>query len=417
MTRTAGTPAALALWLCAAATSALAPGAAFAQAAQSPVLNGQVTLGDVMATNTLHVENADAGATAQATAVGNVASAIGQDGDLSFTSSQRYGQGYMGANSSAVVDGSAGPLLTNQASATGNTATAGTCCGLTSGATTQAVDADATVYAQTFSQTGALSGQVSADASAIGNTQGWESANGAISAASTQTQAGHVQADNGASIQGGTQGEGGYSATAVSNDVSATATNASAVDLRTDQTMSGDETRAELNVSQLGGDQVITQATATGNNVSVIADGGAAALTDVQTNAGAVTAQSDLALDSWNSASSNAYGVGNSAILSNAGPSTAIDNTQTNTGAVTVGASFDGRTGGEAQVAATAVGNAVSAYACATCQGGVGATNSQTSNGPIHATASFTAGAVGAAYGGASAIGNTATFQVRSPGG
>ena len=70
------------------------------------MLNGQVTLGDVMATNTLHVENADAGATAQATAVGNVASAIGQDGDLSFTSSQRYGQGYMGANSSAVVDGS-----------------------------------------------------------------------------------------------------------------------------------------------------------------------------------------------------------------------------------------------------------------------------------------------------------------------
>ncbi len=418
MIRTAGTRTGRTLRPCTAATSLLllalaAASGAWAQDGGSSVLNGQVTLGDVMSTQSLHVESADEGANGQAVAIGNTATAIGQDGPLAFTSTQRYGAGALAANSSVVTDGGAGPLLNNVASATGNTATAGTCCGATTGTTSQTVDPGATVYAQTFSQTGALSAQASADATAIGNTQGWEAANGSVAVTSVQAQGGRVQADNGVSLKGGTSGLGGYSATAVSNDVTVAAT-ASPVSLTARQTVTGDLTRAAVDASQLGGDTVAAQATATGNNLSVATDGGAAAVNDVQANAGAVQAQSDLAVDSWNTASSVAYGVGNSAILTNQGPATSMTNDQTNTGAVTVGASFDGRTGGDATLAATAVGNAVSAYACATCNGGVEATNRQTSSGPVRATATLTGGAIGSVTSAASAIGNTATFQVQS---
>lgn len=409
-TRTAGRAAGLSLWLCAAATSP-----ALAQA--SGALNGQVQLGDVIANQALHVESADTVAAGQAVALGNSATALGQDADLAFTSTQRVGEVLVNANSSVVVDRSAGPLLNNIASATGNSSTAGTCCGATTGAVTQTVDPGAVIYANAFSNAGEESKQASADATAIGNTHGWESANGSISASGTQTQSGRVSADNGVSLPGGTSGLGGYSATAVSNDASAAATGASSVDLRTAQTVDGEGTHADLQVTQDHGDTVVAQATTTGNNVTVQSDGGSASLTDVQVNGGETTAQSDLRLNGWNSASSGAYGVGNSALLDNTGYGTSISNDQTNTGAVTVGASLTGGSGAEGQVSATAVGNAVSAYACATCNGGVEATSRQVNSGAVHATSTFTAGAVGSAASAASAIGNTATFQVRSSGG
>lgn len=414
-TRTAGraTSALLSLWLCAAATSAPAQTDA-PQASQA--INGQVQLGDVIANQSLHVESADDQAAGEAVALGNTASAVGQNADLAFTSTQRVGEVLVNANSAVQVDKSAGDLLNNIASATGNTSTAGTCCGATTGSTSQTVDPGAVIYANGFSNAGALSAQASADSTAIGNTHGWESANGSVDASSSQAQGGKVSADNGVSLPVGTSGEGGYSATAVSNDVSATATNASSVALRTNQTVTGAGTHADVQATQDGGDTVLTQATATGNNVTVVADGGSAALTDAQANDAEVTAQSDLRLNGWNSASASAYGVGNSALMDNTGYGTSVANTQSNTGAVTVAASLTGGSGGEGQVAATAVGNAVSAYACATCNGGVEAKSTQVNSGAIHATSTFTAGAVGSAGSAASAIGNTAAFQVRSPG-
>ena len=367
----------------------------------------------MVANQTLHVESADEGLAGSAVVLGNTAGAIGQDAGLSFTSTQRNGNaGYIGANSTVIADGSAGAGLSNQASATGDTATAGTCCGATVGTTTQAVDAGVIVSANAYSQTGALTGQVTTDSTAVGSTQGWEAANGSISVASTQTQAGRVAADTGASIRGGAD-RGAYTATAISNDVTVQAT-ASPVDLTASQTTDATgATHAAVGVSQLGGDAVISQATATGNNLTVAADGGAAGVYTYQENGAPVEARSDLTVDGWNAAASNAYGVGDSAVLVNAGVSTGIVADQSNTAPVTVAASFTGGSGGVANVSATAVGNAVAAYACSAC-GGVEGRTTQVSSGPVRATATLTGGAIGSASSAASAVGNTATFQARS---
>ena len=90
---------------------------------------------------------------------------------------------------------------------------------------------------------------------------------------------------------------------------------------------------------------------------------------------------------------------------------------QTSLSPVTVTANLTGGAGGDAFVSATGVGNAVSGYACATCNGVVRSTSSQTNSGGVSVSSSVTAGAVTSAAGTASAVGNTATFVVQKTGG
>ena len=63
-------------------------------------------------------------------------------------------------------------------------------------------------------------------------------------------------------------------------------------------------------------------------------------------------------------------------------------------------------------MSATGVGNAVSAYACASCNGAISAKNHQVNSASVHAGASLSASNVATATGVASAVGNTATYQV-----
>ena len=381
------------------------------------MVNGQLTLGDVIANQALHVQSADDGVTGQTTALGNSATAFGGSQDLSFTSTQRAGAVYVGANSDVIVDGSAGPQAANFASATGNAASAGTGAAQLSGTSTQTVDAGAIVSANGYTQTGDLTGAIATDAAATGNTQRWGAANGAINVQSTQTQAGHVAADNGVSARGGTADQGVHTATAISNDIAIQAT-ASPIEATLKQSMTGDVTHAAVGAYQLGGDQVEAQATATGNNLAAASDGGYTVdLYSSQDNRGAVEALSDLKLNAWNSASADAYGVGNSILISNAGPGVSMASDQYQGAPVTASATFTGYSGGDAQANATAVGNAVAVYACASCNGGVQATTTQQTDGAVHATSTVNAGAVNSSFSGASATGNSATFQVRGSGG
>ena len=107
--------------------------------------------------------------------------------------------------------------------------------------------------------------------------------------------------------------------------------------------------------------------------------------------------------------------MGNSTVISNAGSYTQADTTQNNSGAVTENASQFGGVigeGGASKVSATGVGNAVSAYACASCNGTISAKNRQVNSASVQAGANLTAQNVSTASGVASAVGNTATYQV-----
>jgi len=108
--------------------------------------------------------------------------------------------------------------------------------------------------------------------------------------------------------------------------------------------------------------------------------------------------------------------VGNSVLVSNAGSYTGVANDQTNEGAITINASLlssaGGGAGSAASVSATGVGNAVSAYACATCNGTLAIKNRQVNSGSVHTTATTSTFGVNSVSSSSSAIGNTATFDV-----
>ncbi|MBE7217767.1 MAG: holdfast anchor protein HfaD [Caulobacteraceae bacterium] len=402
MIRTAGTRARR-LWLCAAATSLLALPAA-AQTGGVQAANVQSQFGDVIANQALHVEEASDGVAGEATAVGNQAAASG-GGDLALTSTQRLGPVYVGANPVTTVDGSAGALATTTASAAGNAGAVSVDGGYVSGTTGQTVDPGAIVSANGFTHLGALSGTLAADAAAVGDTQSWQIADGTLSATSVQAQGGRVAADSGASSLGGLTDEASHTASAVSNQVSVEA-EGSSIALTANQAMTGETTHAAVFGYALGADDGQAQAASTGNAVSVSGDD-SADIYAAQDNRGAVEAQSDLKLNSWNTAASDAYGVGNSVLVSNAGPvSIGVDQFQG--GPVSAAASFTGYGGGDASTTATATGNEVSVATA----GGVGGFANQETRGAVSATATLSPGAADSASATVRATGNSAVFQV-----
>jgi hypothetical protein len=110
-----------------------------------------------------------------------------------------------------------------------------------------------------------------------------------------------------------------------------------------------------------------------------------------------------------------AYGVGNSVILSNNGPSARLWSEQTSAGDVTSSATFTGGTGANVFASSTAMGNAVSGYACAECGGSIDASNTQTSSGRVRANSTVTiTGRARSVAGQATAVGNSATYEVSS---
>lgn len=390
-----------------------ASGAATSQTAPVEVLNSQVQLGDLFAEQHLHVITAPDSATAATAATGDSLTATGENQNLHVTSTQSL-RATSAALTSIAADQGAGALLSATTAAVGNTATLGTCCGLVSGTATQTVTNAGQTTADTYVGTSAgPTGQVSADSSAVANTQGWEVVNGTTQPVAIQTNQGLVHAYVNATICC-VSGGSGYSATAVGDNVTVDATNAS-VDAQVNQTQSDGPVQATILVNQTSASDLTAAATASANNINIAADSGTTSLASSQSNASSVSANSSVQLESWSGAATvSAYGVGNSALAANAGPQTNMTTSQTNSGDVTASASFTGGDGGAAGVAATAVGNAASGYACPSCQGGVGANNTQVNSGPVHAatTATVTGGA--SVNGQASAIGNSATFQVKS---
>lgn len=351
---------------------------------------------------------------AGATAVGNIVAATGNNQRLNFQSDQTLGA-KVEAAASVEVTGSAGPFFSSGASATGNSATAGTCCFLTSGAANQTVQANGIVSADSFSTMGGTTEVIGVDSSAIGNTMGWAQINGEVQAWTQQVNQGRTYSSNQGQFQEAT-GNVALTSTSVANNVTVDAKDAF-VDVGFDQSATGGGTDAFVELQLGQGTDLQALSTGVGNNVDAQVASPDAAMNGRQLNSSPVNAYANADVGTWSGdANTVAYGVGNSVVMSNNGPATRMWSDQNNSGEVTVGASFTGGAGANVFTSATAMGNAASGYGCSACGGALDATNNQVGSARVRANSAVrVTGRARAVNAEANAIGNSATYQVSSP--
>lgn len=240
---------------------------------------------------------------------------------------------------------------------------------------------------------------------------------GRLTAAVDQTSAASARADINATVQY-VPAPAAFQATAASNSIGATGV-VGAQELTFGQTVAaGGQTHARAYVSSGNAWEMQATATAAGNNVAVQNGGGSLDVISAQTNHGGV--RSEVTLNAWDFGLGGAYasGVGNSATFGSSDALVLIDNAQINTGGVDVSAEFtSGGSGYDAYLSASAMGNAVTGYACSYCPGDFRADNVQSNAGDVRAVTSATVASGRAVASGATAVGNAATFYTSRPSG
>ncbi len=383
---------------------------------QSTVTNTQVQLGDVFSSQQLDVVTQD-DTTAVTTATANSLSGTVENGDLDIQSQQTAG-GQVSAATTVNVGSYAGSQLTATTASTGNTGDAGIDSGGTlSGHFTQTVTGPSIASDTQVNAEQAQADNAALASQAIGNSQGFGATDSTVTATVGQTNAAETTANGGAIIQY-VPGDGTFSAAAVGNNVSSVGVGNSSQELGVTQSQTSDLVRGAQFTNMGTSQNTDTAATATANNISATNAGGSLTLTDSQSNDAYVRAQAVETSWEFGGATTSAYGVGNSTLAGNAGQSLVLDNTQVNgAGGVEAVASFTGDHGYDANVSATAMGNAVTGYACSQCQATMSVTNSQTNIGDVGSTSSLSlTGAGRSARGVATSVGNSATFYVTKPG-
>jgi hypothetical protein len=380
---------------------------------QALVINEQIQLGDVFSSQTLNVEEAPEGLSVTTTAVGNIVSAIGQQQPIDFQSDQQVDE-HVEAVTNVTVAGQTGEFFVTQTAATGNSATAGTCCALTLGSSFQTMSNGSVVAADAISSTGDMAGSVSVDASAVGNTQGWNQIGGEVQAWTEQRNMGLTQATNSGEFVG-SAGNIGLTATAVANNVTIDAENAY-VDIGVNQSRQGPGVMAVVDATIESGTDVQSVASASGNLVDASVSSPNIGLSVVQNDYAGLDAYSSLTLTEWSGdANSVAYGVGNSIIMSNVGAATSLYNEQSSEGEINATAAFTGGTGKAAFISSTAMGNAVSGYSCTECGGDFGGFNRQVNGSKVRSQSNVSiTGRTGLISAESTAIGNTANYEIRS---
>jgi len=378
-------------------------------------INEQIQLGDVFSTQTLNVEEAPEGVGATTTAVGNIVAGTGQNARIDFQSAQSIDQ-QVGASTHVAVDGVTGEYFFSDTSATGNSGTAGTCCALTLGSSNQWINDGAVVSADAYSQTGAQAGSISVDAAAVGNTQGWNQVNGEVQAWTQQMNSGLTSATNIGDFHS-SPGNIGLTATAVTNNVSGDVENAYlSIGVQQDRTGPGGVAVVDAFIGS--GVDIQGVATASGNLVDVIASSPLADMNVSQSSSAGIDAYSNLTINQWSGdANSIAYGVGNSIVMSNNGPVTTLFTQQASSGDINGTAALTGGTGNAVFASSTAIGNAVSGYACSECGGDFGGFNRQVNSSRVRSQSNVViTGRAGLVATESTAIGNSATYQVYSNG-
>jgi hypothetical protein len=385
----------------------LASGVATSQTTQGS--NDQLNVGNLFADQTLNVVTADEGVTATTTAGANTFGMTVVNADGGLTSNQ-VNQGVVNVSSSM---GDSSSVTTT---AVGNSGTATTAYGTLSGFMVQTNTGAVTARSQIEGET-AQAGDVIESTTAAGNSQGLLMVNGSIGARVSQNNQADVAADGGAVLQY-VAGTAVVAGTAAGNNIDLTGANQSAARVITDQNNGAANVTATKFAAYGNSNLTTTGATASGNNLNAGNEGTLLDVASHQYNTAYVRAQAEESSYQFGGAQATAYGVGNSVMASNAnGPGLVLDNVQVNDGGgVEVIASFEGTSGYDAGASATAIGNAVSGYACNQCGGAMTATNSQSNNVDVSARSTVTVGAGRSVVGISTATGNNATFSVTNSG-
>ena len=324
-------------------------------------------------------------------------------------------------NSSSIetVASNGGTLAILTTASTGNTGDANIYDGgALTGTTTQTVGAFDIKALSDYR--GALShvGGISSSTQAVANSQGYGAEGSSAIVTTNQSSAATTQADGGGNLTY-TAGSVLFSALGTSNNITATGTYGSAVTLNATQSMTGAHTQATVYAGAGNAQDITAQATTTGNNISASNSGPGAYLqvNANQTNSAFTFSEANLTSFDFGSATANAYGVGNSVMAGNVGQQLVLNNTQVNSGGgVEVIAGFTGDTGYDAYSSATAIGNAATGFACASCNGRMTVTNSQTNSAEVGAFGGVAITTQGRNVSSvASATGNSGTFYVTSP--
>ncbi len=262
----------------------------------------------------------------------------------------------------------------------------------------------------------AETGSLSVSSQAIVNSQGYGVTNSVSNVTLSQDSDAIAQSDVGVTLRY-TDGIAVNSALSTANNVTATGIGDSDQTLDITQRSTGERIEA-TSFNFAGNAQDITgQSTATANNLSATNEGGFLDLASSQTNSSNVGAETYVSSFQFGAGQANAFGVANSVMAGNYGPVVNVDNTQVNTGGVSVMSTFVGDNGYDAYVSASAMGNAVTGFACSECDPRrLTANNRQTNDGPISAQGTATInGPARQVSSVVSATGNTATFYVSPP--
>jgi hypothetical protein len=373
--------------------------------------DGAIFAGDALS-GPLDVVTVQEGVTATTTAGGNTFGATVVNADAGLTSDQ-VNNGAVEAQRRVDVASSMGDSSTITTTAVGNSGTATAAYGTVSGFMVQTNTATVTARSQ-IEGDNAQAGDVIETSQAAGNSQGLLLVNGAMGARVSQNNQADVVADGGAVLQY-VAGTAVVAGTAAGNNIDLTGASQSAARVITDQNNGAANVSATKFAAYGNSYLTTTAATASGNNLNAANEGTLLDVASHQYNTAYVRAQAEATSYEFGGAQATAYGVGNSAMASNSnGPGLVLDNVQVNDGGgVEVIASFEGNNGYDAGASATAIGNAVSGYACNLCSGTMTATNSQANNVDISARSTVTVRSSGRAVVGVStATGNNATFSV-----
>jgi hypothetical protein len=387
-----------------------------AATSQSIVLNDQMQSGDIFAGQTLNVVDVSDSSALVTAAGGNdfTGSVVGST--AAVTSNQSL-TGDVRAEGIMNVDGGSGASTVISVAATGNSGESNvTNVGTITGTTTQTVGAVEVTALGEYVGPNARTGGLTSSVQAVANSQGYGVQDSDTDVVVNQSSAALTQADGGGTLQY-TDGTALFSALGTSNNVTAVGTNVSNQRMVINQSMTGERTQASVYAAAGNAQDINAQATATANNVSATGVGGEHNLTIDQTNTAYLRSEVDLTSFQFGSASANAYGVGNSVMAGNFGPDITLNNTQVNSGgSIEVISRFTGDNGYDAYTTATAVGNAVTGYACSDCQGRMTINNSQRNASDISATGvATTTGSHRSVSSVATATGNTGSFYVSRP--
>lgn len=389
-------------------------GVATSQTAPSTVLNNQINLGDVFAEQTLNVETVTDGFSASTIAPANSVLISVQNTDASMTSNQEN-SGAVLAHGVVNVATHGGNNSNVTTTAVGNAGTAAADNGTLTGRATQLNTGPVTARSQLEAHEAELN-DMSMSTLAQGNSQGLTLINGAMGVRVSQGNTANVLADGGA-IAGAITGTAAVAGTATGNNITLSGTEQSAARVITEQSNAG-ITQASKFTAYGSSYLSSTAASASGNNLSATNEGPLLDVASSQYNTAYVRTQAEATAYQFSAAQVGAHGVGNSALVGNYGPEVVLDNIQTNEGGgVEALASFEGYDGYDAVASSTAMGNAVTGYACSQCSGQMTIKNNQVNSAEIGARTSTIAGSARSVSGITTATGNNASFYVSSPGG